>query len=222
MNRTRDVLHIVFTLVVLSAAHVAAQAVRPAPASVPLIQQRPPSYPGQTYTPAGTGARPEDLVAPPGRVEMPRSKGPILPAEPDGAPGLWSAGPRPESDAPVTIAGVVLPSPSGQSTAETRRCARTMNIAIGLARTIDAVQALPEDVRRCLAANLFQYCATRRLRPLSSDPQPEDKAREAAFATAVRFAETACVDRKLARAADTLYDRIVREWLKHTRTQEAL
>jgi hypothetical protein len=136
-------------------------AARPAPAPAGGIVQLPPSYPGATYTPPGTGL-PGERVPGPQRGEVPRSPNKrVLPATKE--PGLWAADGAPRASSPPQLFDVELPYPDGADTPEeqatTDVCASTLTRAARSADELYYAVNLPEPVRRCFAARAYEHCA---------------------------------------------------------------
>ena len=140
-------------LVVLFAGLARAQAV--APLLEPVVEPAP-SFPTPGATPAGAGAShgmlptTEQELAPrsPNRRMLPPMK----------EPGLWAADEVKASteDRPAPdIAGIPLPQPS----AVARKCANVANKALQEAKNAALLAQLQEADRRCVAAQMFLYCA---------------------------------------------------------------
>ncbi len=202
--------------------HQAARLPSPAPAPVP-------QFPHPGYTPPGAGASaPGQPWRPP---DAPVERSPnrrILPSTP--GPGLWAADEveavkRPKYDEmPAMIAGVRLPSPKDESTEATRRCAETMNNALWGARLHEAMARLHPDVRACVAARLFEYCAIRRafnlhkkIMEAGAESSRALERREAAVGVAVLFARRTCNEQTYPREAADMYNKAADEWAKQNR-----
>lgn len=137
------------------------QAVRPA-VPQPLIQQQPPSYPGQTHTPAGTGLyRPESG---PAKVERSPNQR-VLPATRE--PGVWAADGDPALMAGQIygwdVLGVRMPVPENCDRREkwiwSQACAnRLRNTVNGAPDLLRRVTGLAKSERECLLAALFYSC----------------------------------------------------------------
>ena len=198
----------------------AAAAPRPAPVAVPQFQQPP-------HTPRGAGASP--LGQPwqaPGPPRSPNRR--ILPPSPE--PGLWAADEvtavtrRNQNDIPAMLAGVRLPSPTGESTEATRKCADSMNHALRNLRLHIAMAQLPPDVRTCIAARLFEYCAIqqafklhRKLVATNAESSRAMVRRESAVGVAVPFAQDACNEKTYPHEALDIYNRTADEWARQSR-----
>lgn len=153
------------TLVVLVSCSLAhAQAMRPPPASAPgpaIIIQQPPTYPGATYTPTGTGL---PTMGQPGTQRPAVERSPnkrVLP--PTKEPGLWAADGAPVAAARHHLWGVEIPLPEGAMAhlveREAWHCANGMDgVAKGI-RKVAFIDTLPEDVRRCMVARAQYHCA---------------------------------------------------------------
>lgn len=139
---------------------------RPPPVNTPGYYPGTPREP--VYTPNGAGLPGERV---PGSIQssVPRSPNKrILP--PTKEPGLWAGDGTVKAsdqlpDVPM-IAGIELPFPPGAATDKdklhTRLCALGMSLLIpDVARELqwDAM-ALPLDVRRCIAARLYEHCTS--------------------------------------------------------------
>jgi hypothetical protein len=154
-------------LVVSLSAHAQAPAVRPParPVTPPALTPgyNPNTPPDPVYTPPGTGL-PE--VGQPGTHAVPVKRSPNTRALPDEfdpkrEPGIWAADGAPRaSDAP-RLFDVVIPFPSDDpgATMEAKRCADGLVEAADDIRKTKAIGALPEPVRRCLAARAYYHCA---------------------------------------------------------------
>lgn len=144
-----------------------AQAMRPPPAAAPapapaVIIQQPPSYPGATYTPTGTGL---PAMGQPGSQRPAVERSPnkrVLP--PTKEPGLWAADGAPRAgEEPGTIFGapVQLPEhPPLGATAVRGVCAYDMARAAGAAR-MKLILSFPDAVRACMAASAYFQCVLR-------------------------------------------------------------
>lgn len=141
------------------------QAARPAPAPGPLIVQQPPSYPGTTYTPPGTGLpMPGQPGQKPSVQRSPNTR--VLPASNE--PGLWAADGAPRAAAhdgssDNRLFGVDYPLPAKPTEAEVTaagQCTSELSSTLKTnPRTEGYIDGLPEDVRRCLAAMGVAQCA---------------------------------------------------------------
>lgn len=160
-------LHSHLLLAALIAGSLAsAQAMRPPPAAAPasgpaIIIQQPPTYPGATYTPAGTGL---PTIGQPGTQRPAVERSPnkrVLP--PTKEPGLWAADGAPVAAARHHLWGVEIPLPEGAMAhlveREAWHCADGMDeVAKGI-RKVAFIDTLPEDVRRCMVARAQYHCA---------------------------------------------------------------
>jgi len=141
-----------------------AQAMRPPPAAAPapaVIVQQPPSYPGATYTPLGTGL---PTMGQPGASRPAVARSPnkrVLP--PTKEPGLWAADGAPSAVARHHLWGVEIPLPEGATAhlveREAWHCANGMDGVAGGIRKVAFISTLPEDVRRCMVARAQYHCA---------------------------------------------------------------
>lgn len=202
--------------------HQAAALPTAAPAPVP-------QFPRPGYTPAGAGASPLGQPWQPPEAQVARSPNRrILPPTPE--PGLWAADDveavrqRSFNEMPAMISGVRLPSPKGESTVFTRRCAASMNAALAGIRLHETMARLHPDIRACVAARLFEYCTVRRaydfykkLMKAGTDSSRAMEQREAAVGVAVLFAESACNEQTYPREAADLYNKAADEWSKQNR-----
>jgi hypothetical protein len=188
------------------------QAARPMPRPYtgPLIvQQPPPSYPGATYSPAGTGA---SLVGQPSQQVQGVARSPntrALPDEfsPDRKPGLWAADEvrAARRDEPWLL-NMLLPDLQGIPTSWplSAICADQMNRALTLipAALVRAVNdsELEHNFNQtpCLAARLYKLCIELEVReaPARGDWEPKLANAEAAkyVKAHCRYGNTANVD----------------------------
>lgn len=161
-------------LVVLAAAIAHAQAVRPAPATGPLIHQQPPSYPTQVHAPAGAGASHGGLAAPrPAPVpDSPNKR--LLP--PTKEPGLWAA-----DGAPVGVGGprlfdVEIPHIRNEHdlpvAGETEWCTKGLAKAADAAGWRERIENYSAEVRACMAATAYLRCAADHFRWVSTPETP--------------------------------------------------
>lgn len=209
-----------------------AQAVRPATVPVP----RPPAYtpgyapgtpPEPTYTPNGAGVPGERVpgtVTPP----VPRSKGRILPREPDGAPGLWAADRAPVANSigRDEVFDVELPYPDGAD-ATTKgivdTCTVTLSMATREARQDAYITGLPPDVRTCLAHKALALCTVitsdlfRNAQSTAGYPPNMRQALAKARGDAVEKAKRYCDGVRLEPAHNNAYDEVARKWDKTAR-----
>lgn len=148
-------------LVVLAAAVAHAQAVRPAPATGPLIHQQPPSYPGATYTPPGAGAS-HGGIATPEKVLAPTSPNRRL-LPPTSEAGIWAADRAPVAVARHHLWGVEITLPGGSVAHEAEklafRCSAEMEELAKVIGKHDVAAAYPDAARRCIVATLQRHCA---------------------------------------------------------------
>jgi hypothetical protein len=184
-----------------------AQAMRPAPAPVPLIQQQPPSLPGNpVHTPAGAGASHGGL---PGaqKATLPSSPNKRL-LPPTKEAGLWAADGAKASLAPPPVYGVELPYAPSAGNDEKRvtyACAATMSQATVATGANAASAAYPAYVRECLAFAALEHCADwmaqrhERMTKAGEHLDPDGmRALEAVKRYARALVEAACSDFSLA------------------------
>lgn len=147
-------------LVVLAATVAHAQAVRPAPATGPLIHQQPPSYPTQVHAPAGAGASHGGLAAP-RPVPVPDSPNKRL-LPPTKEHGLWAADGAPVAQERRQLWGVVIPLPAGDVAHRAEKvawwCAVEMDDVATKILLHSTVIDYPDDIRRCIVATLQHHC----------------------------------------------------------------
>lgn len=199
------------------------QAARPMPVRGPLIQQQPPSYPGQTHAPTGTGLyRPETA----GGQAVGRSPNlREVPSEPDGAPGLWAADGALRAtlhggSSDMRLFGVDLPLPVNASEAErlvTGLCTVTLTAAAKTRPGTEGyIDGLPEEVRRCLAARAFKHCAEkvheRIQRGLLQHPSLTAQDALEAFRHAMNVEKGYCSGVMVEWNARTALDWVIRRW----------
>ena len=99
-----------------------------------------------------------------------------------------------------------------------------MNNALAGARLHEAMARLHPDIRACVAARLFEYCAVRRayqlykkLMSAGAESSLAMEQREAAVGVAVLFAQSVCNERTYPREAADLYNKAADEWAKQNR-----
>lgn len=196
-----------------------AQAVAPmAPPRPPAVRTPgvEPHFPAPGATPAGAGLT---TIGPPGReVSAPRSPNTrVLPTTAE--PGVWASDGAGKPDRGVVqpeLLGVPLPvGPGGPDVrAKTNRCAGDMAAALQRLYALEKALALPEAVRRCLAAQLFRACADSYslaiAASLSAGELPHDENPHVYVSmgrAAKTFSELQCKDVRLTREQDDLVDR---------------
>lgn len=132
-------------------------------AQLPVPEIEPlPSFPEPSHTPAGAGASPLGVPwnEPPALVERSPNKR-LLPVDPtDPAPGLWAADAVQGSTKKYpTIADVEVPLPeSDDSNLEGRECADKIERLLKSEGQMPALMNLSLKDRRCVAAQLFEFC----------------------------------------------------------------
>lgn len=202
--------------------HQATALPNPAPVFAPRV-------PRPSHLPAGAGASPLGQPWQQPGVQVERSPNRrILPPTPE--PGLWASDaveasrPTKYNDMPAMLSGVRLPAPKGESTDATRRCAATMNNALWGARLHEAMARLDSNVRTCIAARLFEYCAIRRAFKLHKKlvTVDVDSSRalarwEEAVGVAVMFVKSTCDEQSYPREAADLYNKAADEWARQNR-----
>jgi hypothetical protein len=155
---------IITTLLFLAASSANAQAplIEMPPARPPMTRPvvNPPSFPTPGATPAGAGI---EVPTPEGDVQVvPRSPNKrILPATKEA--GLWAADGAPQAVLDNTsLFGVEIPFPDAAPTQFDKRhtsaCVSSMNKAAYDTAQQATIAALPEGVRRCLAAQAYEFC----------------------------------------------------------------
>lgn len=200
---------------------VHAQAVRPAPMPVPRPPAHTPGYfpgtpPEPVYAPNGAGLpgeRVPETVAPP----VQRSKGRILPHEPDGAPGLWAAdgASRASSASTVSLFEVDLPLPPDSGAAKIGRdCALEMTLAMRDAQQFH-VQNYLYDVRACIAAKALLYCSSARREDRERTPWRNATSQRTLEAHATTLAGQLCKAKLTDEQRKTL-ERVEKQWEQNT------
>jgi hypothetical protein len=102
-----------------------------------------------------------------------------------------------------------------------------MNHALWGARLHEAMARLHPDIRACVVARLFEYCAIQRafrlhkkLMKANAEPSRALEQREAAMGVAVLFAQSAGNEQTYPRDAADLYNQAANEWARQNRMVE--
>lgn len=164
-----------FLLLFLLSSVANAQAVRPPPATGPLIIQQPPSFPASpAATPAGAGASHGSLAAP--EKAVPRSPNKrLLPRTKEA--GLWAADGAPQASLPRhALWGVDIPpmrNDEGRVVAgETEWCMKGLAKAADAAGWRERIENYSAEVRACMAATAYLRCADERHRWITQPATP--------------------------------------------------
>lgn len=102
-----------------------------------------------------------------------------------------------------------------------------MNDALWGVRLHEAIARLAPEVRTCVVARLFEYCAIRRAfrlhEKLVASERESSRAmdsREKAVEVAVRFVESACNAQTYPREAADIYNKAADEWARRNRMKK--
>lgn len=191
-----------------------------------------PVAPAPAYAPPGAGA---PMVGQPGQQgapEVPRSPHKrVLPATKE--PGLWASDSSAASNLPAVprIVGVDLPFPPGATKDEekyiARTCGQEMSRVVQGLRTLNKwdVTGLSLEERRCIAARLYEHCASGR-RTLFEQAIDSDRAAavdkevllvmevavKSTDRTAKKFVETACASVQKAEDVENYLTHAMMAW----------
>lgn len=179
-----------------------------------LAPKPPPSFPAPSYTPAGAGASPlgQPWRMPEAQVERSPNKR-VLPVDPtDPSPGLWAADEvRGSAGTPPQLAEVELPVPDSDiSGLETRYCALDMQSLLKREGQLAQMMALRPDDRRCVAAQLYEYCWKSELSTAKSSARRERL--DAANEQIRSFVAYSCRNTRGKPSTDKILNAVKRAW----------
>ena len=208
-------------LALSSLAH--AQAIAPPLAAPPVIVQQPPSYPGTTYAPAGSG-----LPTPgqPGYASPEAQRSPnkrVLPDEFSAKreAGVWAAD---DVEPPKAMSfvrrlyDVTIPAPKdseGLAQATVSACLRSLATAADAVGLTVRIHAQPANARKCLAGGALLFCVERGWDAAKqSQPSEALTTQRLVLEHAQRLKAAYCAGVTLEDAQARLNAEVLAEWLR--------